>query len=150
MRVVRQNSRRNTLIPDQMTEARIQSIVLRNLGSRTDTRLFRNQVGVGWVGGRVVRANGSVSVLYPRRVSFGLHPGSSDLIGWRTITITPDMVGKTVAVFMGVEIKSDSGSLKPHQKNWDEQLTRSGGVSLIVKGNLHPDTIEEMVRAKLP
>ena len=31
---------------------------------------------------------------------------SSDLIGFTTIVITPDMVGKTVAVFTAIEVKS--------------------------------------------
>lgn len=35
-----------------------------------------------------------------RKVRAGLEvPGSSDLIGWHTVTITPDMVGKRVAIF---------------------------------------------------
>lgn len=123
-----------------MTETSIQSRILRALGSRPDTRLFRNQVGVGWVG-KPDRLT---------RVSFGLHPGSSDLIGWRTITITPEMVGKRVAVFLGIEVKTDSGRLRPNQINWDQRLREAGGASVIVRGSHHPDTIDQIVRSQLP
>jgi hypothetical protein len=54
--------------------------------STGDTRLFRNNTGT------LRDANG-------RPVQFGLCKGSADLIGYRTITITPDMVGQQVAVF---------------------------------------------------
>lgn len=40
-------------------------------------------------------------------IKYGLCNGSSDLIGWTPITITPDMVGKRIAVFTAVEVKKD-------------------------------------------
>jgi len=33
-----------------MTEAQIQAKILREIGGRTDCRLFRNSVGTGWQG----------------------------------------------------------------------------------------------------
>ena len=68
-----------------------------------------------------------------RMVRFGLHPGSADLIGWRTVTITPDMVGKQVAVFASVEVKTDSGRVKPEQQNWLEQVTKAGGLAVVAR-----------------
>ena len=68
-----------------------------------------------------------------RTVRFGLHPGSADLIGWRTVTITPDMVGKQVAVFASVEVKTDSGRVKPEQQNWLEQVTKAGGLAVVAR-----------------
>jgi hypothetical protein len=50
------------------------------------TRLFRNNTG-------------TLRDQHGRPVQFGLCKGSADLIGYRTITITPDMVGQQVAVF---------------------------------------------------
>jgi hypothetical protein len=54
--------------------------------STGDTRLFRNNTG-------------TLRDQHGRPVQFGLCKGSADLIGYRTITITPDMVGQQVAVF---------------------------------------------------
>lgn len=59
-------------------------------------RLFRNNRGKF----RTLDGN--------RVVSAGLSAdGSSDEIGWTPITITQEMVGKTVAVFTAAEIKRD-------------------------------------------
>jgi hypothetical protein len=43
--------------------------------------------------------------------------GSADLIGYRTITITPDMVGQQVAVFTSIEVKTPTGRIRPEQQH---------------------------------
>jgi len=40
-----------------------------------------------------------------RYVKTGLCKGSSDLIGYTKTTITPDMVGKNIAIFTAIEVK---------------------------------------------
>lgn len=57
---------------------------------------------------------------------------SADLIGWRTVTITPDMVGKKVAVFVSREAKKQGWeySATPAelaQMRWAEMIARAGG-----------------------
>ena len=69
-------------------------------------RLFRNQVG---------------QLPDPRTgryVQFGLAKGSSDLIGFKKIKITEDMIGQEIAQFVSIEIKTEKGKLTPQQKNW--------------------------------
>jgi hypothetical protein len=90
------------------------------LGSRPDIRVFRNSVGVA------TTRDGSV-------IRFGLAPGSSDLIGWRTITVTPDMVGKRIAVFTGVEVKTPTGAIRKNQLLWQSALRSHGGISEILR-----------------
>jgi hypothetical protein len=68
--------------------------------STGDTRLFRNNTG-------------TLRDQHGRPVSFGLCKGSADLIGYRTITITPDMVGQQVAVFLSIEVKTPTGQHPP-------------------------------------
>lgn len=69
-------------------------------------------------------------------VRFGLCKGSSDLIGWRSVTITPDMVGQTLAVFTAIEVK-DRGRATDDQLRFVEVVKRSGGFAGIAR------TIEE-------
>ena len=79
-----------------MNETAILQRIRLDLGLEPTVRLFRNNVGV------LRDAQG-------RPVRFGLHPGSGDLIGWRSVRITPDMVGRLLAVLASVEVKTATG-----------------------------------------
>lgn len=81
-----------------------------------NARLFRNNVGVA---------------IYPggERVAYGLQPGSSDLIGWRSITVTPDMIGQLVAVFASIEAKASTGRLTKKQIAWIRAVNAAGGIA---------------------
>ena len=88
--------------------------------SKGDTRLFRNNTGT------LRDANG-------RPVQFGLCKGSADLIGWRSIAITPAMVGTTIAVFTSVEVKTPTGRIRPEQKQWLEAVQAAGGIAGVAR-----------------
>lgn len=100
---------------------------------------FRNNVGLGWVGRmiREIKVPGQerpdVLLRSPHKVKYGLMDGSADLIGWRTITITPDMVGKKVAVFLSPEIKSEDGQLEPAQRTWLNNVRAAGGIAFVAR-----------------
>lgn len=100
-------------------------------------RLFRNSVGQGWQGKKasVIGRDGEIVQLSgARRVKFGLALGSSDLVGWRPVVITPDMVGKTVAQFVSVECKTrEYSKTTPDQDNWLDQVAESGGAAYIAR-----------------
>ena len=66
-------------------------------------------------------------------VRYGLQPGSSDLIGWRTVTITPEMVGQQVAVFTSIEVKTPTGRLRPEQKLWLSAVQAAGGIAGVAR-----------------
>jgi hypothetical protein len=59
--------------------------------------------------------------------------GGSDRVGFRPVVITPDMVGKTVAVFLCIEEKTINDTLKPNQKKWHNFIISEGGISEIWK-----------------
>jgi hypothetical protein len=91
------------------------------VGTNPETRIFRNQVG---------------SLPDPRTgrlVTFGLARGSADLIGWRTITVTPEMVGTRLAVFCSIEVKTPTGRVRPEQQAWLTAVTQAGGLAGIAR-----------------
>ena len=116
-----------------MTESQIQAEILRELGSRTDVRLFRNNCGVGWSGQLVSRIGGRVTLANARPIRYGLTPGSADLIGWQHITVTADMVGRKLAVFTSIEVKGPAGRLTPEQDNWRRVVSSAGGAAGVAR-----------------
>lgn len=103
-------------------------------------RLFRNNRGTAYAGpgftmkrGQTYTAEGGERVITrPRLIEFGLTNGSGDGIGWQTVTITPDMIGKRIAVFLSVETKSATGKPKKEQINWRDQVQNAGGIAVII------------------
>lgn len=89
-------------------------------------RLFRMNVGVAWVGEATKNRDGSITIRNPRPFKSGV-PGMSDLIGWAPVVVTPDMVGKTVAVYLAVETKSARGRASEEQKNFVGAVHKAGG-----------------------
>lgn len=109
--------------------------------SAIGVRLFRNQVGAAYMGrgidlkpGQVYRATGGERLIFePRHVNFGLVKGSADGIGWHSVEVTEQMVGRKLAVFVSVEQKTPTGRATPEQKNWMEQVRKAGGIAIITK-----------------
>ena len=116
-----------------MAEKNIQSKILLGLGSRPDVRLFRNNVGNGFVGNVFEESRGCITLINPRRIQFGLCVGSSDLIGYKSITITPAMVGRRVAVFLSPEVKQPKKKPTPAQDDWRTAVLHFGGISGVVR-----------------
>ena len=102
-------------------ETDLQQRIRLALGTRSDLRIFRNQVG---------------QLPDPRTgrpVQFGLARGSADLIGWRTVVITPEMVGQRVAVFTSIEVKTPTGRLTPQQRHWLSAVMAAGGIAGVAR-----------------
>jgi hypothetical protein len=68
-----------------------------------------------------------------RTVRFGLAPGSSDLIGLRQVTIGPEHVGKTLAVFSAIEVKAERGRASPEQLQFLHVVQNLGGLGGIAR-----------------
>ena len=86
------------------------------LGQHSNLRLFRNETG---------------KLPDPRTgqwVRFGLAKGSSDLIGFKTIKVTPEMIGQDLAVFTSIEVKTNTGQLSKYQHNWLQAVKSAGGI----------------------
>ncbi len=107
-------------MPERSDERRIQSdIQLAACAGGGPARLWRNNTGA------LRDARGQL-------VRYGLCPGSSDLIGYRTITITPDMVGQRLAVFAAVEVK-DRGRLTAQQEAFLNLIQQAGGLAGVAR-----------------
>jgi hypothetical protein len=103
-----------------MNEASILQRIRLDLGREPSVRLFRNNTGAFRdATGRIVR--------------FGLHPGSADLIGWRSIVITPDDVGRTLAVLASIEVKLPAGQPRHDQLQWASAVSAAGGFAGIAR-----------------
>lgn len=113
-------------------------------------RLFRNNVGNGWVGRMSRNRDGSITISDPRPLHAGLAVGSGDLIGWMPVEITPEMVGQTVAIFTSVETKGARGRASQGQIVWADAVSRAGGISGIAKTDTDLDNILCKHAAHLP
>ena len=101
------------------------------------TRLFRNNIGTGWVGGKatIAQASGMMfvnkgDVIIPkgRLVKYGVcNPGGSDLLGWHSVIVTPDMVGQKIAIFVAPEIKRPGEKATLDQKRFHDAVNNAGG-----------------------
>jgi len=103
------------------SETDLQQRIRLALGTRPDLRLFRNNTGT------------LPDPRTGRPVQFGLARGSADLIGYRTVTITPEMVGQRVAIFTSLEVKTPTGRIRPEQANWQRTVSSAGGIAAIVR-----------------
>lgn len=89
---------------------------IRIAASTIGARLFRNQVGQYRLeSGRTIRS--------------GLGAGSPDLVGWHSIQVTPEMVGRRVAVFAAIEVKAPGNRATKAQKRWLRAIRLAGGIS---------------------
>lgn len=98
--------------------------------ARAGVTTWRNNCGVArYEGGAVVR--------------YGIaNPGGSDLIGLRSIEVTPDMVGTRVAVFVAVEIKTPAGRLSPEQRRFLDFVRDAGGIGFVARSEAEiPDLL---------
>ena len=96
-------------------------------------RLFRQNVGTGWTGDITRLKDGSILIKNPRPLQAGLCKGSSDLIGWRSVTVTTEMVGRKVALFLAVEVKGDRGRATPEQRNFIDRVRLDGGLAGVAR-----------------
>lgn len=107
--------------------------------SKLGGRVFRNQVG------KALTLDGK------RVVTTGLFTGSSDLIGWFPVVVTPDMVGKTVAVFLSIEVKAGDAVPTVEQDAWLDAVSADGGLALVGRSPAVVEGLQKMLaKAGMP
>ena len=90
-----------------LNERQIQNAILREFGTRSEMRLWRQNTGVAHFG--------------MRTVAFGL-PGQADLTG-----ILPG------GIRLEIEVKSPTGRQTPEQQNYQRMIERFGGVYVLAR-----------------
>jgi VRR-NUC domain len=99
--------------------------------SRAGARIFRNNTGVAH------HRDGSV-------VRYGVGNGGADLIGWRSVTVTPCMVGRRAALFLALEVKTPGGKPTPEQQRFVQAVREAGGIGAVVRSEA--EALAELAR----
>jgi len=114
---------------------------LQKLASKLGARLFRQQSGMGWAGNTVIKGPatvrlgaGDIAIRNARPFHAG-HEGLSDLGGWVPVTITPEHVGATLAVYTQVEVKFGKGRATDAQKAWINAVNQAGGLADVIRSD---------------
>ena len=94
---------------------------------------FRNNVGVA----DYVDRTGT-----RRKVTYGLCPGSSDLIGWTTIN--------GYAVFVAVEVKRPGQNMTDKQMKFINAVNSAGGIAFVATSPTHAVAMFKYWAAKAP
>lgn len=103
----------------KQTEKALQEEIINATNRRKDARLFRNNVGMC--------TDKTIGL------RFGLRKGSSDLIGFKTVKITKNMIGKKIAVFMAIECKIKNRKPTNEQKIFINNVRKFGGIGIVVR-----------------
>lgn len=134
-----------------MSEKKVSQQIMRAL-SDVGVRLFRNTVGLAYQGKperftetTTVKVHpGDVLIRQARTVTAGLITGSSDLIGWTPRMITEHDLGKYIAQFTAVEVKTGDNTLEPEQVQFLVVVRDSGGLAIVARS-----ADDALARAKL-
>jgi hypothetical protein len=122
-----------------ITEKNIQSEIMLAV-SQYGCMVWRNETAGCWAGKVIKKDKGNVTIENARFINAGLCKGSNDIIGITPVLITQEMVGKTLGVFTGIEVKTKIGRLSDEQKIFDANVNRINGVSFTAR------SAEEAVR----
>ena len=124
-----------------MSEAEVQREILKRWGSHPKVRLWRTNAG---------RAYAETSTGF-RPIAVNI-PGLGDLTGWMMVDV-PDEVWwrrilsvllgekRYVAVFLTIEVKSETGRMRESQLVFRAQLLKMGGLHIVARSVADVDRI---------
>lgn len=113
------------------TEADANDDIRDYTAGRADLTLWRNN-------------RGSVELPGGGHLRYGVGPnGSSDWIGFQSVVVTQEMVGKRVAVFVAVEAKAPKTGPSDDQIKFIDRIQAAGGKAGVARGAAD---VEEIVR----
>lgn len=113
----------------------VQTPALLAVGARPDVLVWRQQVGV-------FRSYDDPD----RLVRVGV-PGMSDSMAVIAVEVTPEMVGRTVGVFVSAEFKTETGHQSKPQRAWQRAVEQRGGVYAVVRSEADMRALVARVRS---
>ena len=108
----------------------MQSIQLAH--SNGSCRLWRINAGLAWQGRIIEQTERRLVLLDPYAVRLAC-AGFSDLCGITSITVTADMVGKTVGIFTAIEAKYGRDKPNKDQESFLAMVRQLGGRSGVAR-----------------
>ncbi len=66
----------------------------------------------------------------------------SDLIGWHSMIVTPEMIGQNIAIYTAIEVKSGSRRPTIDQCTFIKLVRKAGGIAGVARS---PEDAEEML-----
>ena len=60
-------------------------------------------------------------------------PGMADSLAVVAVTITPEMVGRTVGLAVAAEFKTNTGRQSEAQRNWQRAFEQRGGIYRLIR-----------------
>lgn len=115
---------------EKLAESEVLDLIRNELSYKKNVKIFRNNVGIAAAYNFKTR-----SLRKPLQIiRYGLCNGSSDFIGWKSVVITPEMMGKKIAVFTAIEAKRSSNfKISEEQNNFIKTVQEDGGIGIIAK-----------------
>lgn len=114
--------------------------------SRLGAKIFRINTGTGWVGTLVAKTPKSITLNNPRPLHAGMCKGGSDLVGILPVTITPEMCGTVIGVFIAIEVKAEKGRATADQLAFIKMVNDNGGIGFIARSE---DEVKKIVDSYL-
>lgn len=108
-------------MPTRNAESNIVAEILLAIGQRRDVLAMKRTVGK-------FRALDK-----PQRLITVGTPGEPDIGAVVAVTITPEMVGRTLGLAVGIEVKTETGRQREAQKLFELAWTKRGGVYVLAR-----------------
>jgi len=112
-------------------EQSIQNQILIEMGQNGAYGLRVNS-GSFW-GGEILSHDGKMLLLKNPTKILGAPKGTSDIIGCKTVLITPQMVGQNIGQFLCFEVKIPGQNAKSHQENYLMMMRSRGAITGVVR-----------------
>lgn len=102
--------------------------------SRLGARMFRQNVGQGWIGQSQKKPNGDVVIKQARPFHAGFE-GLLDTSGFVSVVVTQDMVGQTIARYSEIEYKTETGRVSDIQRARIKLVRSFGGLAGVARSD---------------